>query len=237
MRKITKEHNIEYLKIAFFITIVVLVVIGYLLSFIPDELDYKMIEETYTIDNVPHFVSEKSEFIQYVVLTVSFPILFILFYKLLSKVKPKINDKVSKVADGISVMLVFVLTAVVLIKNPVYVQRTVVSQNLVLTCLLLVIFSGLIVLYKKSYTDEKFKKLKPVLDCICMVLIIILIGVTGYLYINNSYAQTWYDTHHAEAYFYPIYKTNCGLTPSVDFNSIYGYYIYFFSFIMRTFWN
>ena len=39
--------------------------------------------------------------------------------------------------------------------------------------------------------------------------------------------------HHFNAYYYPVLKINSGLTPGVDFNSIYGYYSYFFALLTQ----
>ena len=86
-----------------------------------------------------------------------------------------------------------------------------------------------IILYQRLKND----KIKKIFKVTLYTLALCAILVTSYMSINNSYAQSLIEAHHFDAYFYPVYKIASGLTPGIDFNSIYGYYSYFFSFMLK----
>ena len=89
-----KKYYISF--ISFSLTAIVLLAVGYVLSFIKNELEVKYILETYNI-SLDHFVSERSEKIQYIVLTLLFPFVFIIFYKLVDKLADKIKIGISNI--------------------------------------------------------------------------------------------------------------------------------------------
>ena len=64
--------------------------------------------------------------------------------------------------------------------------------------------------------------------------IMLTIWVSFY-YLFGEFVQNNYKLHHFDAYFYPIKKIQSGLTPLVDFHSLYGGYAYFFAFILGFF--
>lgn len=71
------------------IAILIMILIGYILHIvIPNELDIQHIQNTY-FQSITNFVAEQSERMQYIVLTVSFPIIYICIYKLLQKISNK----------------------------------------------------------------------------------------------------------------------------------------------------
>lgn len=204
---------------------------GYALSFIPDELDTKFIEETY-VPKLEYFVAEKSEFIQYATITVSFPLLFIAFYNIVNKSKIKINEKIEKIIDGVCILLLLILIVTVFWIESMYIEHTLIFENFWMVGAIIIFSIFGVILYRKVDNNEKFKK---ILKYISIAFIIFIIGIVGWIYINNSYAQTEVNIHHVDAYFYPIYKVNSGLTPGIDFDSLYGYYSYVFSAIMGIF--
>ena len=64
--------------IAFVITILIMILVGYIIHItIPDTLDIEYIEENY-IKHISNFVAEQSERMQYGVLTILFPLIYIL---------------------------------------------------------------------------------------------------------------------------------------------------------------
>ena len=91
------------LQLAFIITVISILIIGSLLSFFPNELDVDYIDEKFIQPN-SQFVAEKSELLQYIILTVSFPILFIIYFFLMKNIKYKENtniEKISKIIKGV----------------------------------------------------------------------------------------------------------------------------------------
>lgn len=219
-----KEKTVN-IKVAFLITIVCMIILGSILNFIPNEQDTEYIESTY-IQQISSFVPEKSEFIQYAVLTVSFPLLFILFYKIIdNKINIK-NNKVEKYIDYVIVIGILLLSVIIFAIKNVYIEQTILKNNFILFCIGLIIISGIMVLYSKHQNK---------IDTLVYLMIAILIGIISWAHINPSYDQSLYMIHHVDAYFYPIYKINSGLVAGIDFNSIYGYYSYFFSFMMNLF--
>lgn len=205
-----------------------------MLSFIPDELDIEYLEDTYML-STSNFVAEKSENIQYIVLTISFPILFIVFYKIIEKIKHKLNEKFERILDGIFLFIIITLSInIIFIVRNIFIKETILYDNFILAIFLLIISILLIIFYQKINNIDKLKKYQKIINWICIFIVTLTTVLVGYEHINNSYAQSTYDVHHVDAYFYPVYKTLFGLTPGIDFNSIYGYYSYFFSMIMRN---
>lgn len=232
------EKNIEkskiqernYTVVAFILTVVVVVFIGFVLSFIPDKLDEEFILQNY-IRPLKDFVAEKSETIQYIVMTISFPLLFIAFYKLINKIKLKTDEKSIKIIEWSSLILTLALAIKVFKANTFYLEKSILYGNFLLFSLLFLLVIALIFFYNKVKSEKNLK----VFNAVIFTGISIFIGVIAFLYINHTYTQNTYIAHHATAYFYPIHKINCGLTPGVDFDSIYGYYSYFFCMIMKLF--
>ncbi len=221
-----------YVRISFGLSLIVVVIMSYLiLKFVPSDLDFYSVKEKY-INRISSFVNEKSEMMCYIYITIFFPILFILFFQILMKIKIKVNPKVIYIIDGCSIVALGGLIVRTLILNDYY--RNIIFLNgnkLVFFILFYSIIVASLFLYKKI---SKTKNLK-FFNIIIYSVIAIVIVTTSYIYINNSYSQNAYDVHHTDAYLYPIYKVNNGLTLGIDFNSIYGYYSYFFSFIMKLF--
>lgn len=76
----------------FIITIIIMIIVGYMIYvMIPNTLDIEYITTNY-IKSISYFEAEQSERIQFVVLTISFPILYILIYKIMQKIQIKVKD-------------------------------------------------------------------------------------------------------------------------------------------------
>lgn len=76
----------------FIITIIIMIIVGYMIYvMIPNTLDIEYITTNY-IKSISYFEAEQSERIQFVVLTISFPILYILIYKMMQKIQIKVKD-------------------------------------------------------------------------------------------------------------------------------------------------
>lgn len=168
-------------------------------------------------------------------LTISFPCLFIAFYKLIEKFKPKINKKIEKAIDIVGNLILIVMIGIIFLNNKRFMKDIMMENNWILMFGAILISLALIYGYFIILNNEKYKKIEKIIRYICLGIVAVVIVITGHLYINNSYAQNEYGAHHWDAYFYPIYKILSGLTPGVDFNSLYGYYSYFFALIMKLF--
>ncbi len=215
--------------ISFILSIVLMVAIGILIkTFIHDSLDVEYIKRTY-IHGAINFTAEKSETIAYALITVSFPIFFIAIYKILDKTKLDINSKIINAVICVSAIAIIALIVIFFFKWEFYSEKTLIKSNLILFIISLIVSIIGVIAYQKLEN----KKVKKIFKIILYILMALVILATGFMYINNSYAQTAESAHHFEAYFYPVYKVACGLTPGVDFNSLYGYYSYFFCFILN----
>ncbi|MEG0878503.1 MAG: hypothetical protein RSF00_07495, partial [Oscillospiraceae bacterium] len=75
---------------------------------------------------------------------------------------------------------------------------------------------------------EKFKKYKKAIDIVLLLATIGIAIYTSWLFICYNYSSNGsFQEHHANAYFYPVYKVYSGQTMLVDFKNIYGFYPYF----------
>lgn len=220
------------LQLAFVITVISILIIGSLLSFFPDELDVDYINEKFIQPN-SQFVAEKSELLQYIILTVSFPILFIIYFFLMKNIKYKENTNIEKISRIINVVIlftiIFIILAIIIKQRLFYMEHSLYKYNVVLLVILYILF--LIAL--KIYKGKNIK----LINGLVYAFIAIIIGFISYLYINPTYEQSNFMIIHVDAYYYPIFKIISGLIPGVDFNSIYGYYSYFYSMIMNIFGN
>ncbi len=217
--------------ISFILSILLMVIIGILtISLIHDNLDVELISRTYVI-SVQNFTAEKSELIAYALITASFPLAFIAIYKILDKTKFDIDFNTLKLIIGSFILTLIVIITKMTILDAYCIERTLIYDHLIVF-LITLLFSALAIILFQKLNNGKAKK---ILKIIIYILAIAVISAVSFMYINNSYAQTELDAHHFGAYFYPVYKVNSGLTPGVDFNSIYGYYSYFYSFILNIF--
>lgn len=78
--------------LTFSITIVIMLLIGYIISvLVPNSLDQKYISENYILP-IQDFVAEQAERLQYIILTITCPILFVCIYKILQRIDIKVKD-------------------------------------------------------------------------------------------------------------------------------------------------
>ncbi len=217
-------------KITYIISILLLLIVGFGLSFIPNQLDTEYIIQHY-IKDISEFCAEKSEMITYIVLTILFPIIFIVTNKLLQtlliKKKNKINiEKISRFCSIFITIFLCCLTYIVFIKQKNYLNGTVLKRQPIVILVSVIPILVLIWLSEKYNNVLLNKIIKYV--CLCTGFVV------AYLYINKNYSLNMYMIHHVDAYYYPIMKIINGLTPGIDFNSIYGYYSYFYAIIISS---
>ncbi len=215
--------------ISFILSVLLMAIIGFLaITLIHDNLDVEYIEENFVSD-ISCFVSEKSETVAYALITFLFPIAFIAIYKILDKKNFDIDTKTLEVIIGAVIFVLIILIIRIASENVYYILQTLIYNYLLKFFIAFLICIATVILYQKLSS----KKAKKIFKIILYALAIAVILAVGFMYINNSYAQIDLDAHHFGAYYYPIYKIASGLTPGVDFNSLYGYYSYFFFFILN----
>ncbi|MEG0486155.1 MAG: hypothetical protein RR576_11990, partial [Oscillospiraceae bacterium] len=203
-------------------------IIGFALSFIKDSVDVAYIAEHF-VNPVRDFIPEKGEQLQYMILTVLFPILFIAYKLILDKLVKIDGDKVYKYVgiltpiSTIAIVALFIITQI----HETYYMDMLRSTRSIYTCsiLLALCFAAWIcamMLY------EKFKKYKKAIDIVLLLATIGIAVYTAWLFICYNYSSNGsFQEHHANAYFYPVYKVYSGQTMLVDFKNIYGFYPYF----------
>lgn len=228
MKELSKERIYRYLS--YVLTLIIIIIFGYILNKIPNILDEEHIRQTY-INKMSDFVAERSEFLQYAVLTVMFPILYLLFSKIVTmlgnKLESKINlnyEKVLRIILVVFSIIAILIVCMVLYNNIDYIKGLIKQGNL--EFMIFIIILGLIALYLYKNTKGHI---------IIYTLIIISILGIAYLYVTPKYEISRDVLMHVDAYYAPILKIISGLTPGIDFNSIYGYYGYFFAPILSIF--
>ncbi|MBR6034100.1 MAG: hypothetical protein IKP28_05155 [Clostridia bacterium] len=233
----TQDDNILKEKISFkfsmIITLLIIICLGAIISFLPGSIDKEFIEENFLPDS-SLFVSEKSELLQYIVLTISFPILFMISYKIINKVTYSKTSKLNVINNIMNSMIMVVLGLIIL--------AIIICGNFApgINCyianhnFIAFVFSyAMFVILFQSYIKYKSK----ITDIIVYGLMYSLFFIFAYLFVLPNFEQDYYMAHHFDAYYYPVYKTLSGLTIGIDFNCIYGYYAYVYSAILSLFQN
>ncbi len=214
--------------LAFSITGIILIAVGYALSFIPDKLDTELIKNLYNLP-LDAFYPEKSETYQYMIISVSFPILFCLFYLILSN---KINNfnfmKLSKIIYPTELLLFLILFSAVTIKKYKFFWVLFPKFNIALMILSIIIILTTVFLFKES-TNKSYK----IINIGIFIFGVITVFFTSWLFISNNYFFNEYTIHHFDAYYYPVYEVLNGKTLDVDFNSLYGFYPYLMVWIFK----
>ena len=221
-----KNLSNSYIYISFCVAVAVLLIIGYIIHItVPDILDSEYISNNYIIPK-EQFCAEKSEHVQYVTLTLLFPIIYVLIYKLLQKINiPLQKNKLMYIITKVTLIITLIMLLVLLF---VFIQRcgfswtTYVLESV--ACILV------LQLFKDNNNNNKIYKFVIIIE-------LLLIQVLTYLYINQSFTQFDYLAYHVDAYYYPILKITNGMTPYVDFAPLYGCYSYVFALLEAIFNN
>lgn len=212
-----RRYFVSFLSIGF--TSIVLILIGYVLSFVPNKLNEPYIISNYNI-SLEFFVAKQSEKLQYMVLTVLCPLLFFVFYKVIDSINFKINiQKINKLIYPISLIIASVLFYITFKNHTVYLKNLLIKDNVIIFLIISSIIFALILLY------EYYNKISNITNFVMIGIIIISIIMFALLYVCRFYSAP--DLHHFDAYFYPVYKVYSGQTILVDFNCLYGFYPYF----------
>lgn len=219
--KIKQKKYLDNIRMyfTFIITIIIMIIVGYMIYvMIPNTLDIEYITTNY-IKSISYFEAEQSERIQFVVLTISFPILYILIYKIMQKIQIKVKDY--KRTYNIFTTINVVAIAILIIN---IIKKELLIQSVLVGIIYIICF--------KIYNITKSKKIIKYCLYFATTLIICIIS---YLYINPTFEQLRYISHHVDAYYYPVLKITSGLTPYIDFTPLYGCYSYVFAFLQTIF--
>ena len=188
-------------------------------------VDRKLLSNKYFV-SLFDFVNDKNEFISYCVFTIMFVLIFLLVKYILNKyVYFKNSQKINKIINIAFLVVILVISELCvtdssfgsLFANKFYYYLIPVT----------VIFVPLI------YNDKVYSFLK--FDKSYNVIVIAIILSIIYFLMPKTYFMTQGSIHHYMAYTYPITKINFGYTLGIDFLSLYGYYPYFYSLVMKIF--
>ena len=214
--------------IAFMITVLVIITAGYIIELlVEDKLDIQLINNKY-IQPADLFVAENSEKIQYISLTILFPIIYVCSFLVLKKCNIKLKNYKLSYDFWLTINLVLILGlfvwSIITGINGLFYKTT---PKIIIISLLWI---SLIFLYEKL-------KSKKIIKYITYMVNILIICLVSYLYINATFEQSRYVSHHIDAYYYPILKIQSGLTPYVDFTPLYGCYSYVYVILQDLFCN
>ena len=223
------ENNKFIFYLSYFFTVLVVCNIGFLLLSIPDSLNEELIRNTY-IPNISNFVAERSEFITYVVLMVAFPLIFLYIQAVLKGFDINYTKfSVKKFNFCFKYFLVAIVTSLTFASFSYYIFYLGFNYVIALyiVAYLLIVFLLCMLLY--GYINIKN------INKILIGIVFLILLYSSSLYINDSFSFSRFIIHHFDAYYYPIIKIQSGLTPLIDFNSLYGNYSYIFAFILSFF--
>lgn len=217
MAKQKEKTNDSNLKLSLLITFGVLSIIWILIGLNKFEINEKYISDNF-IFNTDIFYNNTGQTLQYISTLIGFTIFFPIIYYLIKTKLSTINNKcINKMFDMFILLLIIFSVGI--------------GGSSLFSSILLVIVAILIyyLIYKKYdiFNSIVIKKQN--------ILILILSIFTSILYIDKSYQQSFFLMHHVTAYYYPIHKILNGLTPYIDFNSLYGGYSYVYAAILNFF--
>jgi hypothetical protein len=213
-----------------------LIIAGNLLALIPDTLDKAYILSTYDLP-LKYFLPEKSETMQYLVLSVLFPILFCFFYKIMSRLQGKSKRILSSWAPAmkpLEVLSILIVSVWSVYGNYKGVQGFDPATNRLYTFIMALIVilwavlaSGFCFYYEISSRFRRYLRYSALAIVIVSGLFVTWLYVTDHYYLNS------YTLHHFDAYYYPVFEVFHGKTLLIDFSSLYGFYPYIMAFFLK----
>lgn len=217
------NHNL----IAACATILGLILVGIIIyALFPENLDIAYIKNTFT-NKLSFFVDEKAERLTYITNTLLFLPLFCLFYfgiKKYLKIKDNIKflNNFSAVGTILTILVLFIFIPSSLhfgVKMPLSFILQHILEIIIFTILSVSLY---FIKDKKMFENKIFTS--ATLICLAIYIFKIL-----YFYPTNIINQTFMEAYHFDAFVYPIFKTQQGLLPAIDFKNIYGAYPYFYN--------
>ena len=219
---------------SFFGAFLLTLLVCFLLSFVPNELDVATIKASF-VPSVKNFVAETSEKLQYILGTVTFVVSYFLIG---AAVKRSNRQSIINADYGISILLILMLglfITVLSLKNPFIKNLPDSVQVAFFVCLGVCAATAVLfcIFPLGRYISEFFKDKQEFFNSIFLVLgLVAIMAVSAFFSRETYFYGAPMVEHHTDAYFYPIWKVWSGQYPLADFNSLYGYYPYFFVAIM-----
>lgn len=210
-------------------SVICCVFIGYLLSFVPNNVDLAQYKQIIIPEVLAECKPERAENLQYYLLTILFPVLYLCFifvFRKISKKSPMMfTEKKYSIWEFVSVFIVGILIILVLKKSdtPYDYINNYYCYGYGLPVWLL---SALLIVFPLWLGDKTRRK---TLCGIIYWMLAAAILVFAFVRISSkNYMATddYYLTHHYYAWWYPIFKVSTGQTIGIDFNNIYGFYPY-----------
>lgn len=203
-------------KLSLLLTFALLIIIWALIGTIGFNLDEEFITSNFIFDS-SYFFNNSGQTLQYISVLIGFTVLFPIIYLFVRK---KIN------IDGKYVNRIFDVFMIFLIVFSVAIGGVNIFSSFGLVVIVILIY---------YLVSKKYEILNNIVIKKQHTIIIILSVFTSILYIDKSYQQSFFLMHHVTAYYYPIHKILNGLTPYIDFNSLYGGYCYVYAAILKLF--
>ena len=221
------DNRSIYSFFALVVTVPLIAVIGYALSFIPNTLDIEFIKKTYVLP-LKDFTPENSETYQYMFLSVMFPILFFSLFMIFSNYSKKRDLRpLYVIIYPLQFFMVCVLSIWSVLGNYCGLIGLSTLENYIYTGLMVIsIIMASLMLSMFCVYKENTKRVKDILKIPVLVIGIAVSLGASWLYIARSYLFNSYTLHHFDAYYYPVFEVFHGKTLLVDFNSLYGFYPY-----------
>ena len=220
-----KLKQIVSTKLVIIYNMIIITAILFIINIKQLPLDVEYIQTKYFIP-ISNFLNDKNEFLSYCITVIGFVILFIIGKLIIKKMVININEKKTNRFINIFFTIFIAIITGISIYNDGF-------SMLLFNKSYYFIIPTFIILYLLCHYNKSIEKHK--LDKVYSLLILILFLGIFYFYCNNSYFYSQSVIHHFSAHTYPITKVLNGLTIGVDFNSIYGYYPYIYSLIMKIF--
>lgn len=223
-----KQLPLFYSFFSMVLSLATLGLAAWLLSFVKNELDVERILSTYVLP-LEDFFAERPERCQYMVLTVLFPIVYMLFYALLRRVRIRPG-----VLFACEVLYpVGFAAAVYLFYHTSSLDTFFISKSAYyFDPMLAVLFSTLCLLLLALYPVMS-RTARLVQNSMCMSACIVFALVVAGLYVTQCYYNNVNTLHHFDAYYYPVFEVYHGKTLLYDFNDLYGFYPYFIAPVLR----
>lgn len=217
-------------------SIICCALIGYLLSFVPDNTDWAELKRIVIPEVFAECKPERAENLQYYLLTVLFPVLYLCFIPLFRKMCKKSPKMFTEIKysywEFASVFIVGILAILVLkVSDTPY---TVITDYY---CyghgFPIWLVSALLIIYP-LWLGNKIQR-NTFYGFIYWILAIAILAFAFLKISSKNYMATdnFYLTHHYYAWWYPIFKVSNGQTIGVDFNNIYGFYPYICASVLK----
>ena len=238
-KQLIRNKTLLITFVSFYIAAIITFIVGYLITFLPNELDEKFIVQNF-IHDISNFCSNKINMFQYIICTCTFVIAYFFSYLFLRKKEYKNIDTKNEFIMIFSFVILSMIFIATNFYHPFYLdsilsfskdrQEAVVTLSIISLLLMFIIM-----LFSKCQANLKTYKY---LNFFYWATVLFIVCKIASLYVVRNYYQlARFTSYHFDAYYYPVYKVFCGQTPLIDFNCLYGFYPYFIVPVLSLFSN